>query len=251
MDDLRAPAMLEVTTEHEARVELAWLYQIANVLGWTDILETHFSMRVPGEPDCFLFNPYDMLFDEITPECLIKVRLGEKSPLPPEILNPAGATIHGSIYQIRPDVNCIIHTHSRYGGAVSTLPDGLRPISQDAMHVWADLVYHAYGEPSTPEEYRALQESCTGGNCAVLRNHGLLTYGHGLPYAFKKMYMLERACEFEYLVRTMGTDPIEIDPHVVGRFRQFTQSERYIARYGQSEWAALKRVHAGLKIWAD
>ena len=59
--------------EWDARCELAAAYRLAAMLGWSDFLGTHFSLRVPGTEDQFLLNPYGMLFEEITASSLIKV----------------------------------------------------------------------------------------------------------------------------------------------------------------------------------
>ena len=162
--------------EWQARCELAALYRVVDHLGWTDLINTHMSLRVPGEPDAFLINRYGEMFDEITASSLIKmdmdgiVREGGK-------FNNAGFTIHSGVYKARPDANCVMHTHTRAGAGVSLLENGLRPISQDALQILDDVAYHAYGLPATLEECDALGRTCAKGSCVVLLNHGLLALG--------------------------------------------------------------------------
>ena len=55
--------------EWKARCDLAALYRITDLFGWTDTIDTHMSVRIPGEPDCFLINNYGDLFNEITADC--------------------------------------------------------------------------------------------------------------------------------------------------------------------------------------
>jgi ribulose-5-phosphate 4-epimerase/fuculose-1-phosphate aldolase len=136
--------------EWEARCELAALYHVVDHHGWTDGINTHFSVRVPGEPDAFLINNYGEMFDEITASNLVKMDfdgnvLGDK----PGKFNNAGFTIHSGVYKARPDANCVTHTHTRTGAAVSLIEKGIRPISQDALHVYDDVAYHPYGVPAT------------------------------------------------------------------------------------------------------
>ncbi|MEG0488944.1 MAG: class II aldolase/adducin family protein, partial [Acinetobacter sp.] len=62
--------------EWNLRVELAAIYRLAALYGWTDLVFTHISVRLPteeGEAEQFLLNPYGLLFEEITASNLIKV----------------------------------------------------------------------------------------------------------------------------------------------------------------------------------
>src|SRR5205085_10645851 len=70
-DQLRNTGMTDA--EWRARVDLAALYHVVHYFGWTDTINTHFSARVPGEPDAFLINRYGEMFDEVTASSLIKM----------------------------------------------------------------------------------------------------------------------------------------------------------------------------------
>lgn len=238
--------------EWKARCELAALYRVADHLGWTDLIDTHMSVRVPGEPDCFLINHYEEMFDEITASSLIKMDLDGKVYGKQGRFNAAGFTIHSGVYKARPDVNCVMHTHTRAGGGVSLLKQGLRPISQDALHVYDDIVYHRYGVPATVEECEELGRSCQKGSHVVLHNHGLLTAHATLPGALRGMYMLERACELELISRQLGEEPMTIDDYIVQRAAQRMKQVRSAPDYGVSYFEALKRqlVKKGAGDWA-
>jgi ribulose-5-phosphate 4-epimerase/fuculose-1-phosphate aldolase len=228
--------------EWQARCDLAALYRIVHHFGWTDTINTHFSARVPGEPNAFLINRYGEMFDEITASSLIKMDmrgnlLGEAGPY-----NDAGFTIHSGVYKARPDANCVTHTHTRAGAGVSLLAEGLRPISQDALHVYDDLAYHPYGVPATSEECEALGRTCKNGSCVVLLNHGLLTFGPTVWGALQRLYMLERACELELLARQMNAKPVFIEDHVVQAAAERMQASRDSDAYGWMEWQALVRT---------
>ena len=106
----------------------------------------------------------------------------------------------------------MLHTHTRAGAGISLLDRGLRPISQDALHVLDDVAYHPYGVPATVEECEALGRTCAHGSCVVLLNHGLLTFGQTIHGALMRLYMLERACELELIARTMDAPPVMIEP---------------------------------------
>ena len=227
--------------EWQARCDLAALYRICDHLGWTDIIATHMSMRVPGEPNCFLINHYEEMFHEITASSLIKMDLDGNVIGAQGRFNKAGFTIHSGVYKARPDANCAMHTHTRAGAGASMLRTGLRPISQDVLLVMDDIVYHDYGMPATQEEWDALGQSIQGGSCVVLRNHGLLALGPTVHGTLMNLYMLERACELELISRTFGEPPTLVDPAVVSKFAVAMKKARAQPDWGLQEWHALRR----------
>ncbi|MBO9645706.1 MAG: class II aldolase/adducin family protein, partial [Pseudacidovorax sp.] len=129
--------------EWQLRVDLAACYRLVALYGWSDLVFTHISARIPGPDHHFLINPYGMMFDEITASSLVKVDMDcnklIESPYP---VNPAGFVIHSCIHEARHDVQCVLHTHSRAGVAVSAQKCGVLPISQQSTFVLASLAYH-------------------------------------------------------------------------------------------------------------
>src|SRR5688572_15467527 len=186
--------------EWEMRVDLAACYQLAHLYKWTDLIYTHFSGRVPGTED-FLINPYGMMFDEITASNLVKVDLDGKildDPLGMGV-NEAGFVIHSCMHAARPEINCVIHTHTRAGVAVSAMKCGLLPISQHAMMVQADITYHDYEGIALYKEEQARMAADLGktSKAMILRNHGLLALGETVRDAFEVMYYLDAACQIQ------------------------------------------------------
>jgi ribulose-5-phosphate 4-epimerase/fuculose-1-phosphate aldolase len=122
------------------------------------------------------------------------------------------------------------------------LEKGIRPISQDALHVYDDLAYHPYGVPATAEECEALGRTCKGGSCVVLMNHGLLTFGPTVHGAFQRLYMLERACELELLARQMNAEPVMVEPPVVHAAAERMKAVRDSETYGLMDWRGIVRT---------
>jgi ribulose-5-phosphate 4-epimerase/fuculose-1-phosphate aldolase len=245
--NMSAPLMTEkIATMSEAewqtRCDLAALYRIVNHLGWTDLLQTHMSARVPGEPNTFLINRMGDMFDEICASNLVKMDLEGNVIGDQARFNKAGFTIHSGIYKARPDANCVMHTHTRAGAGVSLLRNALRPISQDALHVIDDVVYHEYGIPATQEECDALGVSCQKGSSVVLLNHGLLTFGHTIHGALERLYFMERACEVELIARSLDEPPVVIAEHIVKRAASRMRQMRSSDDFGLLDWQALLRV---------
>ncbi|HYZ31022.1 MAG TPA: class II aldolase/adducin family protein [Crenalkalicoccus sp.] len=228
--------------EWRTRCDLAALYHVVHHLGWTDLINTHMSARVPGEPDHFLINRYGEMFDEITASSLVKMDLAGNVVGDQGRFNAAGFTIHSGVYKARPEAMCVLHTHTRAGAGLSLLRDGLRPISQDALHVLDDVAYHEYGVPASQEECDALGATCAKGSCVVLLNHGLLTWGETVHGALMRLYMLERACELEVMARMMGEPPVMVTEEVVRKAAARMKKLRGTPDYGLMEFEGLVRT---------
>jgi ribulose-5-phosphate 4-epimerase/fuculose-1-phosphate aldolase len=231
--------------ERQARCDLAALYRVVDHFGWTDVINTHMSARIPGEPGAFLINHYEEMFYEITASSLIKMDMQGNVIGKQGRFNAAGFSIHSGVYLARPDANCVMHTHTRAGAGVSLMRKGLRPISQDALNVLDEVVYHEYGLPATQEECDALGASCKKGNSVVLLNHGLLTHAPTIPGALQRLYMLERACELELISRTLGEEPMPIAQSVIDGVAAYMRGARAKPDFGLYEWNALLRVIEG------
>lgn len=228
--------------EWRTRCDLAALYHVVNHLGWTDLINTHMSARVPGEPENFLINRYGEMFDEITASSLVKMDMQGNVIGDAGKFNAAGFTIHSGVYKARPDAMCVLHTHTRAGAGLSLLRNGLRPISQDALHVLDDLAYHDYGVPASQEECDALGATCAKGSCVVLLNHGLLTWGETIHGALMRLYMLERACELEVNARSLDEPPVMVDEDVVVKAAARMKKLRGTPEYGLMEFQGLVRT---------
>ena len=240
MDSVMQQGRDMTEAEWQARCDLAALYRITDLFGWTDTIDTHMTVRIPGEPKCFLINNYGDLFDEITASSLVKMDIDGKVYGKDGRFNAAGFTIHSGVYKARPDANCVMHTHTRAGTGVSVLKKGLRPISQDVLSVWDDLVYHEYGMPTSQEECDSLGVSCQQGNSVVLRNHGLLTVGRTIADAFLSMYTLENTCRIQIDAQAGGAELVSVNPAILAGMADVMR----IATAGQGAqlaWPALLR----------
>ena len=186
--------------EWQVRVDLAAAYQLASIFKWTDLIYTHFSARVPGSED-FLINAYGLMFDEITASNLVKIDQHGKVLDDPLDLgyNEAGFVIHGCVHEARPEINCVIHTHTRAGVAVSAMKCGLLPISQHAQYVEQMVTYHDYEGIALDMDERERMAKDLGktSKAMILRNHGLLTMGKTVHEAWEMMYYLDCACQIQ------------------------------------------------------
>jgi ribulose-5-phosphate 4-epimerase/fuculose-1-phosphate aldolase len=202
--------------EWQLRCDLAACYRLVASYGWSDLVFTHISARLPGTEHRFLINPYGMLFDEITASSLIVVdQQGNKLTESPFPVNPAGFVIHSAIHAVRDDAQCVLHTHTRAGVAVSAQKGGVLPISQQSTFVLASLAMHDYeGVALRDEEKPRLQADLGNANFLMLRNHGLLTVGTSIADAFLSMYIFESTCQIQIAAQA-GGELTTVDPRIV------------------------------------
>ncbi len=242
MSALALPVSQE-RNERRMRVELAALYRLFAHYGWTDTIETHLSARVPGTTDQYLINPYGLLFDEITASSLLKVDFAGRVLTGDHPINEAGHIIHTAILAARPDINVVLHSHTRAGGAVSAMDCGLLPISQQAGEVMGLLAYHdyqmAYARPESACE--SLARDLPAPRLAmILRNHGLLVGGRNASEAFHLHMLLENACKIQVDVLSAGTAYVTLDEQAIGDL------SGYHLNAGPDEyhlqWAAMMRL---------
>src|SRR2546423_2263611 len=230
--------------EWQTRVDLAAAYQLAHIYKWTDLIYTHFSARVPGTED-FLINPYGMMFDEMTASNLVKIDLNGKildDPLGMGV-NEAGFVIHSCVHKARHEINCVIHTHTRAGAAISAMKCGLLPISQHAMMVQADVTYHDYEGIALylEEQERMACDLGTTARAMILRNHGLLALGETVRKAFEVMYYLDCACQIQIDAMSGGLHNVQIMSDAAARTssQQFNPPNR---PPNHKDWPALLRM---------
>jgi len=210
--------------EWQLRVDLAACYRLVALYGWSDLVFTHISAKLPasvaGDEHQFLINPYGLMFDEITASSLVKVDMQcNKLDDNPHPVNPAGFVIHSAVHAVRHDAGCVLHTHTRAGVAVSAQKHGVLPISQQSTFVLASLAYHGYeGVAIRDDEKARLQADMGTANFLMLRNHGLLTVGKTIADAFLSMYTFENTCRIQVdaLAGQAGAqDLTAVDPQIL------------------------------------
>ena len=186
--------------EWDLRVQLAGAYRIADHLGWSELIYTHISARVPGRDHHFLINPYGLRFDEVTASNLVKIDL-EGNPVTPQEhkANKAGFIIHSAVHAARRDAGCVWHMHTLAGMAVAGQEEGLLPVHMYSHNFHGRVSYHDFEGPSMrlDERTRLMQSLGPKNQAIILRNHGLLTLGETIPEAFIRFWRLNRACEIQ------------------------------------------------------
>jgi ribulose-5-phosphate 4-epimerase/fuculose-1-phosphate aldolase len=226
--------------EWVTRVHLAACYRLCALNQWDDLIYTHISAAIPGEPEHYLINPFGMQFDEITASSLLKVNLqGEVLPNQSGMVNPTGFAIHGAIHRARADAQCVMHLHNTAGVAVSAQRDGLLPLSQHAMRFMGHLGYHDYeGLALTESEGIRLVDHLGSQPAMLLRNHGTLTVGRTIAEAYVVMATLVKACEIQ--IAALSSPHLHLPSNAVVN-RAANELHDAGAEEGALEWPALLR----------
>lgn len=244
---LRIPSMKDQVSpeEWQARIDCAAVYRLVDLYGMSDMMANHISVRVPGE-ESFLINPYGMMYEEITASSLIKVDLAGNILAKPDFgplhygINKAGYVIHSAVHEARPEVGCVIHTHSWASMAVSALDCGLLPITQTAMR-FLKIGYHEYeGVVLDDAEKASLVRDLGQGEALILRNHGALVVGRTPGECFNWTHRLELACRSQIGAMSCNTKlrpvPQDVLEETWNNYQPGTRRP-----YGLMEWPALLR----------
>jgi ribulose-5-phosphate 4-epimerase/fuculose-1-phosphate aldolase len=236
------------------RTDLAAAYQLIHHLGMADSIFTHISAKAPssaaGEDghEWFLLNSYGTRFSEVRASELVTIDLeGEiiDDPLGHGV-NAAGFVIHSAVHAARPDIACVLHTHTVAGVAVACLDEGLLPLNQWSMQFYNRIAYHDYeGIALSLDERERLVADLGTHKAMILRNHGLMTCGRTVAEAFILMHNLERACKAQIAIMSSG-GRMRFAPHEIAELTA-SQYESWNDRHQASglhnpEWDAFLRL---------
>ena len=233
--------------EWEARVDCACAYRLVRHFGMDDMIYNHISARIRDTEE-FLLNPFGLTYDEMCASSLIKVNLAGRVLWEPDFpkglgykFNPTGFVIHGAIHEAKPELHCVIHTHSLAGMAVASLKKGLLPMTQTAMR-FDRVAYHDYeGVALDHAERDRLLANLGDCDVMLLRNHGPLAVGRTVAEAFNNIYRLERACRTQLMAQG-GGDEIVLPPKAVIEKTNHMYRPGTRRSYGLLEWPAMRRL---------
>ena len=231
--------------EWQARLDLAACYRLVDRFGMSDLIYNHITARIPGTEDQLLINLYGLLYKEISASSLVRIDIEGNILWKPETeygINKSGYVIHGAIHEARPDVKCVIHTHTRAGMAVAAMTCGLLPLSQTAMRFHGHIGYHDYEGPAVElSERERLVRDLGPHDAMILHNHGLLACGATIQQAFNTMYQLELSCRSQVDAMAARTELCmpgdDVLAHTAHMYRPQTRRP-----YGVLEWPAMLRL---------
>jgi len=134
-----------------------------------------------------------------------------------EMPNP-GVQFHLWVYEKRPDVQAIVHTHPPHASALSMTGKSLVVAHMDATMFYEDCGHLKEwpGVPVANEEGRLISEALGDKRSVLLANHGYLTVGPTLEEALYLGVLFEEAARMQLLAEAVG----EIQPIAPERARE-------------------------------
>lgn len=211
INDIRGVDSLKYDkVEKLLRCKLAATYRLVDIMGWSQNIYNHISLRISQELEHFLINPFGLQYNEVTASSLVKIDI--QGNLIDQgstnfTFNRAGFNLHASVHRARPDLKAIIHIHHPPVVAVSTFKQGLLPLCQEAAIV-GDISYYDYtGILVNTNEQDAIGQALGIHNkVMILRNHGAIACGATIEEAFFYLTNVVKACEIQVKLMPIGLD---------------------------------------------
>ncbi|WP_333023015.1 class II aldolase/adducin family protein [Wolbachia endosymbiont of Pentidionis agamae] len=228
-------------TKNNLKGDLVYAYKILSHLKLDDHTYTHLSVRAEDQKSFYIY-PFGICFNEVSEDLLMKVSFNGNVIEGKEYqYNKTGYIIHGFIYQARQDIQAIFHLHVPCIVAVSSLKDGLLPISQWALHFYNKISYHNYNSLALDDVEGKRLIADLGENFVMLmRNHGSITCGHTIQEAMFYTYHLEQACKTQCLALAMNKELLVPSEETCSKaVRDLLSFERNL---GERDWHAWIRL---------
>ncbi|MBV9344570.1 MAG: aldolase [Gammaproteobacteria bacterium] len=245
MNTRSEPHRLHSEAQRRARIDLAACHRLAYRFGYSEGIDNHLTMLVPGYSDRFYLAPFGLLWAEVRARDLLEVDFQGRRVAGEGRVEDTALYIHLSVHRLKPDARCVLHTHMPHATALGMLQDGtLQMASQSAVGFYAQVAYADYqGLALDYSEGERMVRAMGTAPVLMLRNHGVLVTGDSAAEAFERLYFLERACQVQLLARASGA-PLQLIPESIVRataaqFASALQVEG--AARTELHFAALKR----------
>lgn len=208
LDPAKVPVDLSSLTEADPRFRIAVARRMLYREGLDSQIGGHVSLRVPGE-DAFYVTPYQY-FDETLPEHVSKVGFDLKVIEPATLPASPGINFHANVFQARPDVNCVIHTHGFYQSVLTTTGKPFA-VYYDYASLFLDDVAYWKDDPSlTPDVEGELIAQTLGSKRAMLMgHHGAIHAGDTLENTVAEAMVFELCCKFQVAAMQVNGTPLD------------------------------------------
>jgi len=117
--------------------------------------------------------------------------------------------LHSEIYKVRPEVNAVVHTHSRYGIAFSSVQMDIPVINLEILVVGGPIPVAEFITPGTPEvgvEAARIFAERKELKALLMQYHGMVALGKTLDEAYQNAYKTETGAEIYHLALQTGRE---------------------------------------------
>ena len=228
---------------NELQQDLAAVFRWTAKLNMNEGIANHFSVCLPNSND-FYVNGSGLHFSSIKASDMVLVEQNkiEEIKKKPELVDPTALNIHGIIHKKVPHARCILHVHSKYATALSTLKDPtLQPIDQNTMRFYNRVAtYDDFGGLGFEEESHKMATAIGNNRSMLLANHGILTVGQTVGQAFDELYYFEKACE-TYIIALSTNKELKIANSKVAE-KTAQEWENYPVNMGEQHLKAIRSI---------
>lgn len=192
------------------------------------------SLRIP-ERNAFAITPSNYDYFKMMPDdvCILDF---EQSKLEGHLKPSVESAMHGAIYQVRPDVNAIVHTHQAYVSALTLIKMPIPALfDEQARFLGRSVDIIPYAPSGTGMLKNTVAKHVRNHNNAfMMQNHGALVFGHDMERAVHNVEILEK-CALAYLLaicseRKVSRIPLAVREVAFAKLRkdqkQIEQGER-------------------------
>ena len=227
----------------ELQKDLAAIFRWTARLNMNEGIANHFSVCLPNSND-FYVNGSGLHFSSIKASDIILVKQNniEEIKKQPKLVDATALNIHGTIHRKVSHARCILHVHSKYATALSTLKDPiLKPIDQNTMRFYNRVaIYNDFGGLGFEEESNKMASAIGNNRSMLLANHGILTVGQTVAEAFDELYYFEKACE-TYITALSSNKELNIVSSKVAE-KTAQEWENYPVNMGEQHLNQIKKI---------
>jgi ribulose-5-phosphate 4-epimerase/fuculose-1-phosphate aldolase len=227
----------------ELQKDLAAVFRWTARLNMNEGIANHFSVCLPNSNN-FYVNGSGLHFSSIKASDMVLVDQNkiEEIKKKPELVDPTALNIHGTIHRKIPHARCILHVHSKYATALSTLKNPtLKPIDQNTMRFYNRVaIFNDFGGLGFEDESNKMAAAIGNNHSMLLANHGILTVGETVAQAFDELYYFEKACETYITALSTNKELNEVESNIAEKTAQ--EWENYPVNMGGQHLKEIRKI---------
>ena len=227
----------------ELQKDLAAVFRWTARLNMNEGIANHFSVCLPNSNN-FYVNGSGLHFSSIKASDMVLVDQNkiEEIKKKPELVDPTALNIHSTIHRKIPHARCILHVHSKYATALSTLKDPtIKPIDQNTMRFYNRVaIFNDFGGLGFEDESNKMATAIGNNRSMLLANHGILTVGETIAQAFDELYYFEKACETYITALSTNKELNEVESNIAEKTAQ--EWENYPVNMGEQHLKEIRKI---------
>lgn len=229
-------------------VNVALGSRILSIDGHDDLNQGQLSARLPGAAS-FVIKSAVCGFVEATPSDVVVAHVDHDVAADP--MAPPELPLHQAVYEARPDVNAVVHSHAPYTLVFGATGLPLRAVSHDGA-CFADRLTRFEVTSNTVLDMatgRAVAAALADASAVLLQNHGSVVVGKSVRAAVVLAQVLERACRLQLIAQSSGASYRSSSPDDVLAKQRYVYSDPAIKSYWEFGVRQVRRTWPEVAQW--